>query len=754
MQKWLSDIKAYRTSIAIIVILVLTILGVSYVYKKRIEDFMVDELRYNIISSSLSDMDYVNKNFNDIIDILNVVSNSLSDKQYIGGASTITNLNSITKVTGFVNIGIVSFNGETIHGFAITPEIFSKIKPVFHGKPVITVLNTDGDWNSDVMIAVPIFESGFVKYSLYIRATNKELVRFFSKGRTHIEDDQGSLSFLIYNLQNIVDINDSTKNRLLPSEVLNYLQSKYNDTDRDYTYELEQGSDEVYILDIKEYPLQYMSVIPTEFDGWNFVMLIPTNTVDNKIKAIMMMLGILVLGTISVLVVLLVFYEYTVHKSRRYIHDLAYLDEDTKLTNKASLRETFQKYREVENHTHLYIIKIVISNLDWIRRLYGFVAADKFIINTAEQIRNLDEQLITSAKLSDGFVLLLEKENVGEVKALLENFVLASESTEGIEFKAIFISSIVECTTIDLHKHANVDHFLENCDIAVFQSKIDKTKHCIVQYERSMREEIERCDNLEKELEPALANGEFLVYLQPKYDLRTNKLYGAEALIRWNVPEKGIIPPFQFIPIFERNGSIAKIDNFVFLEVLKLLKKWKSLGYRLIPVSVNFSQVQFLNPNLLVELNKKIQGFSDVIRYLEIEITESATIDDKNKIISILNSLKSMGFKLSMDDFGTGYSSLSNVSIMPFDTIKLDKSFVDKIDVNNPKSTHVLLVQDVISLSKHMNIHCLVEGVETIEQRNILRDLGCEYCQGYYYSKPLPVADFEELLREDKEFHD
>ena len=190
------------------------------------------------------------------------------------------------------------------------------------------------------------------------------------------------------------------------------------------------------------------------------------------------------------------------------------------------------------------------------------------------------------------------------------------------------------------------------------------------------------------------------------------------------------------------------------MSILDLLKRWKEQGYRLVPISVNFSQVQFRNPNLLRDLKHRIRGYEDIIRYIDIEITESATIDSQETVLEILNELKEIGFKLSMDDFGTGYSCLSNISLYPFDTIKLDKSFVDKIDVNFKSSPDVMLVSDVIQITKHFGIHSLVEGVENLDQKNILRDLGCEYCQGYYYSAPLPVAEFERLLCEDKIFED
>jgi EAL domain-containing protein (putative c-di-GMP-specific phosphodiesterase class I) len=153
-------------------------------------------------------------------------------------------------------------------------------------------------------------------------------------------------------------------------------------------------------------------------------------------------------------------------------------------------------------------------------------------------------------------------------------------------------------------------------------------------------------------------------------------------------------------------------------------------------------------------MEEKIMSYKGVVNYVDIEITESAMVDEQNSIIEIMKKLKGLGFKMSMDDFGTGYSSLSNISLLPFDTLKIDKSFVDKVDPNNVDSPSVYLISDVISIAKHFNMHSLVEGVETKEQRDLLKDLGCEYCQGYYYAKPMPIEEFEELLAKDEVFRD
>ncbi|MGN1394069.1 MAG: EAL domain-containing protein [Succinivibrionaceae bacterium] len=746
----------YKTSGYIIVFVVLILVAISLVYKERVRSFMINEMARNIVSQSLDDMSYINSNFKNVVNILQVVSNSLSDKQYIGGISTHNVLSSISKVTGFVNIGIVDFNGKNIYGTNLNKKEFLQISRVFYGTPLLTVVQTRSKANDySLFVAVPVFDGNFVKYSLYLKISNNELTRFLMKGKSDLKKDKNTLTFLVYNLDNIVEINSSTRGRLLPSEVIKYISKKYKGKYDESLYSIEQSPNEIHILETEKYPSQYMSIIPMDYPGWMFVTLIPTSLVDTQINAIMTLLTYLVLGTIIILMILLVTYEWSDHLQKQHIHKLAYVHEKTGLPNRSRLREFFASYKELKEENNMFVIRIVISNYNLINRLYGSNISKRFILQLSEKLKSLGKSVDLVASLSDGFVVLMQRENSDLVTEFLHNLSIECESINESNFKAVIVCAVCETDFLDMQeRNMNIDYYLESCKLTIDYSKYDKQKHNVIFYSQSIRDEINRCDTLEKELDSALEKGEFVIYLQPKYNLHTNKLSGAEALIRWNYHMQGIIPPFKFIPVFEKNGSIAKIDNFVFVSVLKLLKKWKNLGYRMIPISVNFSQVQFLNPKLIQEISEKLKGFEDVISYLEVEITESATIDDKQKIVEILHSLKKMGFKLSMDDFGTGYSSLSNISALPFDTIKLDKSFVDKIDVTNVESIHVNLVRDVILMSKHMNMHCLVEGVETYDQKNILRDLGCEFCQGYYYSKPIPVDDFDKLLKDDKIFND
>ena len=252
-------------------------------------------------------------------------------------------------------------------------------------------------------------------------------------------------------------------------------------------------------------------------------------------------------------------------------------------------------------------------------------------------------------------------------------------------------------------------------------------------------------------LDTAIMGNEFLVYLQPKFDIQNESICGAEALIRWNYKHKEFLAPFRFIPYFESDDSIIKVDDVVLHKVCAKLQEWKAKGYKLYPVSVNLSRKNMERPGLADHLAGIVDAYKVEHSLIEFELTESAAYDNQKYMVSVLNELKDKGFLISMDDFGTGYSSFSLLKEMPLDTLKIDKSFVDPIMIKTESEKNQIILRHIISMARELGIHCIAEGIEEYEQVLALRELGCETVQGYYYSKPIPTENFEEKYLEKKE---
>lgn len=251
---------------------------------------------------------------------------------------------------------------------------------------------------------------------------------------------------------------------------------------------------------------------------------------------------------------------------------------------------------------------------------------------------------------------------------------------------------------------------------------------------------------VESNMQSALAAGEFQVYLQPKYSPADKRLVGAEALVRWNCPEKGIIPPGRFIPLFEENGFIMKLDDYMLSQIAKLQAEWKVQGKKSVPISVNISRAHFTQEGLAEHISQLVDNYGPKHGLIELEVTESAFFDDKNVLIDTVKQLRAYGFPISMDDFGAGYSSLNSLKDIPLDVLKLDGEFFRGEDEMGRGS---IIVRETISLARELNMRVVAEGIEQREQVDFLASLGCDMIQGYYFAKPMPVAEFEARVAAD-----
>ena len=245
-------------------------------------------------------------------------------------------------------------------------------------------------------------------------------------------------------------------------------------------------------------------------------------------------------------------------------------------------------------------------------------------------------------------------------------------------------------------------------------------------------------------MESALNSRQFEVFYQPKFNLRSNRICGAEALVRWNHPTLGLLPPEKFIPLFERNGFITRLDRYIWENVAVTIQDWDLRGIPLVPVSVNVSRADIYNDDLdasLVDIRKRYQIKPSL---LHLEITETAYTEDHRQLCDVVTNLRNAGFTIEMDDFGSGSSSLNMLNELPIDILKLDMKFLKK-GLERGKRRSILSF--VVSLARWLDLQVTAEGVESAEQVEKLRNVGCNFAQGYYFSPPLPRLEFEQFLQ-------
>ncbi len=375
-----------------------------------------------------------------------------------------------------------------------------------------------------------------------------------------------------------------------------------------------------------------------------------------------------------------------------------------------------------------------------INEAYGHIAANKVLTNIVKAMKESDFIIASGRCHNDNFAVILkdmpEEELVQKLKDFFEKVSVLEEDPY---YKIYYKCGLVPMQRAMLSGNRVADFAKMAQALATNQKKTE-----IVIYTDKMHDDLSWGNYIKAYVETAIEQDEFVVYLQPKFDTTKETIKGAEALIRWNYKGKEFLPPYRFIPFFEKDGSIAKIDDIVLDKVCAALAKWKKEGKPLYPISVNLSRSRMDDTRLIDNLVSIVDHYGVDHKLIDFELTESATYDNMEHMIGVLEELRKRGFKISMDDFGTGYSSLSLLTRMPIDTLKIDKSFVDTIATENERKEDIIVIRHIITLAKELGFVCLAEGAESKNQVDRLRDLGCEIIQGYYYSKPIPISEYDD----------
>ncbi|WP_418655249.1 putative bifunctional diguanylate cyclase/phosphodiesterase [Clostridioides difficile] len=352
----------------------------------------------------------------------------------------------------------------------------------------------------------------------------------------------------------------------------------------------------------------------------------------------------------------------------------------------------------------------------------------------------LKEDEIFARVSADHFVLLIKYKTDDDIKTRLNNIYNKVQILSNPKIN--YYKLILDCGIYKISKSDNdINTIMDRANTARKTIK-GGHKNSFAFYDKEMHKKILKEKEIENSMVDALNNGEFIVYFQPKYSLSDYQIIGAEALVRWDNPQKGLIPPIEFIPVFERNGFIVNIDFYVFEEVCKKIREWMDEGQKVVPISVNLSRMHFVNSNFIEKFKLIVDKYKIPTRLIELELTETAVLDNIEGLLDTMNNLKEKGFVISMDDFGTGYSSLNLLKELPVDILKLDRAFfTEKDESNNEK----IVISNVIKMAKELKMKVISEGVETISQVEFLKQIGCDMVQGYLFSKPMPVKEFEKI---------
>lgn len=444
--------------------------------------------------------------------------------------------------------------------------------------------------------------------------------------------------------------------------------------------------------------------------------------------------------------------KYDITETRHYQTELEFQANHDGLTALANRNLLHDRLRQAIGHAGhdddpVWVVFIDLDRFKFVNDTLGHQAGDALLKLVAKRLMDSVRVTDTVARLGgDEFVLVLSERNADRPSTgVVQRIMNAIAQPFVIEEHEFFLTSSIGIAVYP-NDGEDSDTLIKHADVAMYRAK-DLGRNNFQFYTAEMNQRALERLRIEGDLRLALERGEFLLHYQPQLDLHSGCMVGMEALIRWNHPTRGLVPPASFINLAEETGLIVPIGHWVIRTACAQNKAWQRAGHAPLRVAVNLSAAQFAQHDLVQLITAALDDAQLEPRYLEIELTESLVMTDVARTIGILRELKALGVHVSIDDFGTGYSSLSYLKRFPIDVLKIDQSFVRDITVNPDDAA---IVASIISLAHSLRLNVIAEGVENEEQLMFLRDKGCDQIQGYYFSRPVPGEAIDILLQQGK----
>ena len=725
--------KKFLHIIAVIVMVLLFITSLFYIKtKEMLENNVMRELLSSIKSQTVS----ITTNMNATLNIMETYAESWRNDNF-----TIEQLEEYHRTTTLSlgqshDMGVLTIDGTAVFGRDFTKQEYSTLDEVKRGKSIITFVGEYMGTNQDcVMFAVPIYNNDNIKYIFYEIKTLKQMRKL-----NQFSEENGSVYFVV----------DSKGNLVIPSNDTMTTGANYTDYIKESIDQAEQQRVEKDIKKQLYYSnygvgevekgsnIYYMSVLRIYGTDFYTISFVNKEVKGNYINGIIQLFALVVSSLVILFTFVMVYIEVSANGAKAKMFKLAYMDELTNLHNWSWFTDRVNSGQIKLDDKILAIFNI--KGLKTINLLYGRENGDALLKSIAQVLSQLDWPQTVVRCDNDNFVILSGNMDKACFEKKMNRFFLEVNHIPSVKSKriyyrcgAMYIDSVSE--GIEYNK------LLDNCRNACNNAKAFRRSE-IFYFDKEVKIENDRIQSYKRELHSALEKNEFEVFFQPKYEIKNGVLVGAEALVRWNYQMKQYISPNLFIPCFEADGTVKHIDQFVFRTVCKQLAYWSANNMPLHTISVNISRIQLDNDSIVEELTSIAKEYGVPLEYIQIEITESANVENLHQLNSKMMEIKKAGFELALDDFGTGYATFSMLKDMPLDVLKIDKSFIDGMDSEKGR----WIVKDIVAIAHHLNVKSVAEGVENEKQRDLLLEYGCDYIQGYFYGRPMPVSEYEKLL--------
>lgn len=658
----------------------------------------------------------------------------------------IRDMQSFVEVYNFRRMGFVDLNGiaKTTDGFEKDLSFREFYQVGLKGESFITesLQETIGDYTEDMIniLSVPVYDNkGEIKGVLFATYLTEKFHKvifsdsFQGEGYTYIVAGDGDV---------ISSYGDGMQKEYDNIFIYTGDAAQYDDAIQEKVEnDMREKISRVGIGVNEDNDKYFYCYKPLEIESadmnWYIFSIEPKSVLDERMHPIMRDIQFLTVILICILVMAnIVFLFYNVRR-RQELFRLAYKDSITGGDNFSNFKEKAKKYENTEG----YVIALDISEFKLVNNVCGNASGDEVLKVIWDVIlANCNDNEQAARVNADRFVIFWIESSKKTVTYRIEKLI---NEIEGIseQLSVPRLYPVIGIRAVE--KLDDADKRYGEALRAKALVKNRRDRHYAF-YDEIDYDTIVENKNLENGFEKALADKKFEVWYQPKFNSHTGKIVGSEALIRWRADDGSLISPGRFIPLFEKNGNIIRLDEYVFREVCRQQKEWQKEGIQILPVSVNISRFSLYYSNV-VEKYERIINYYDVDhKYVQIEITESAIIEN-TVIVELIQKFHDAGFDILLDDFGSGYSSLASLNQMPFDTIKLDKSLVDYVGNENGEK----LLKFIVQLVQSLGMKITAEGVEYKEQLDFLENLNCDDIQGFYFSKPLMLADFSAKLTEN-----
>lgn len=728
---------------AVIITAFIVILIAMNNFHQTIEKKYVSDIYSRLAELSVNNAANIHSKISDQFEMMHALSAYLAEEDLRGEAALAT-INKTVDAYGFLRCAITFLDGTFItHD---NKNIGNSAKDEHVVKGLQGVSSVTGPRSavvdptkSVILLTVPIYQGQKIIALLTCTYETKylsnvfQMTSFGGKGYSYIVDANGSIisrpemDSLIYDGDNILTFFQEQA------------QNAYPEIKKDIL-EMKNGTISANINGQQK----YINYQPLGINQWYVFSVTSGEVLEGQLNSILesvYTLSSIIIVTLLILILLIGLYIYLLQKkAKEELQKLAYYDTLTGLPNRNSFKKEARRILDTASGEYAYII-LNINKFKLINDVFGFAKGDRVLLHIADILRlEAGKDEVCARFDADHFHILsiyssqaeLEKRML-RVADKISTCTLEKDASSKISvgFGAYYIEDKLKSVSLMGDKarmalakikgiHSTVTYFYNNEII------------------KQLMEEQE----LEDAMQSALERGEMKLYLQPKYEIETTQMRGAEALVRWQHPRRGLIMPDSFIPLFEKNGFIIKLDMYMVEISCKKLREWQDKAWAVTPISVNQSRSCLYQPGYTQELIQILKRYDISPALIELEITERAFFEDELALIKVIETLHEIGFKVAMDDFGAGYSSLNMLQDVLVDVLKIDKNFFRE-SINSERGKKI--VSNIVSMANDLDMEVVAEGIETKEQLNFLKEIHCQSVQGYYFSKPIPIEAFEQM---------